>query len=68
MFDMRDVVLEAQADLQEALRETMAELARPRMMAEVRRMWMTAPDEMKELFKRERPEEYAALMTDLKRR
>jgi len=68
MFDVRDVMLDAQSDLQAALREVMADLVKPQMMAQVRRMWMTAPDEIKEAFKRERPEEYAALMNDLKRR
>jgi len=67
-MDVKDLMLEAQAEIQTALREVIAELAKPRMMAQVRQMWMTAPDELKEQFKRERPEEYAALMNELKRR
>lgn len=68
MFDIRDVILEAQAEIEAAMREVMRELVEPQMMARVRRMWLTAPDELKEMFRRERPEEYAALMNDLRRR
>lgn len=66
-MDIKDLMLEAQAEIQEVVREVVAELAKPRMMAQVRQMWLTAPDELKELFKRERPEDYAALMKELKR-
>lgn len=68
MFDIKDVVLEAQAEIEAAMREVMRELVEPQMMARVRRMWFTAPDELKDMFRRERPEEYAALMNDLRRR
>lgn len=67
-MDIKDLMLEAQAELQEAVRSIAAELAKPRMMAEVRKAWVTAPDALKEQFKQERPEDYAALMKELKRR
>jgi hypothetical protein len=61
-FDLGDIVLEAQADVQEILREFFAELAEPAMMRQLKMMWFTIPDEMKEQFKKDRPEEFAALM------
>jgi len=61
-FDMRDLMLEATAEVQEIVRELMQDLTMPMIKAQVKQMWMTAPDEMKEQFKAERPEEYAALM------
>lgn len=66
-MDMRDVTLEAQAEVQGIIREVVQELMRPQMMAQVKQMWLNAPDEMKEMFKRERPQEYAELMEDLKK-
>ena len=66
-IDIRDVTLEAQAEVQGIIREVVQELMRPQMMAQVKQMWLNAPDEMKELFKRERPQEYADLMEDLKK-
>lgn len=66
-IDIRDVTLEAQAEVQGIIREVVQELMRPQMMAQVKQMWLNAPDEMKELFKRERPQEYAELMEDLKK-
>lgn len=68
MFDVRDVMLEAQAEVQAIMREVVQELVRPQMMAQLRQMWMGAPDEVKELFKRDRPQEYAALIEELRRR
>ena len=68
MFDVRDVMLEAQAEVQAIMREVVQELVRPQMMAQLRQMWMSAPDEVKEAFKRDKPQEYAALMEELRRR
>lgn len=68
MIDVRDVMLDAQADVQEILREVVQDLVRPQMMAQIKQMWNSAPDEMKERFKQERPQEYADLMNELKRR
>jgi hypothetical protein len=66
MFDIRDLMLEAEAEVQAIMREVVQDLVRPQMMAQIKQMWMTAPDEIKESFKRERPQEYAELMEDLK--
>jgi hypothetical protein len=67
-MDMRDVVLEAQAEVQAIMREVVQELMKPQIMAQLRQSWISAPDEVKEMFKREKPEDYAALMEELKRR
>ena len=61
-LDMKDLLLEAQAEVQEVVRELLQELVMPMMRGQVKQMWMTAPDEMKEQFKAERPDEYKALM------
>jgi hypothetical protein len=68
MLDLRDVILEAQAEVQEIMREVVQDLMQPQIMAQIRQMWMSAPDDVKELFKRERPEDYTALMDELRRR
>ena len=61
-FDIRDIMLEAIAEVQEIVREALQELALPQMKAQVRQTWASAPDEMKEAFNTERPEEYKQLM------
>jgi hypothetical protein len=66
-FDIRDLMLDAQAEVQEIVREVVQDLLKPQMMAQIRQMWMAAPEDIKEQFKRERPEDYAALMDELKK-
>lgn len=61
-FDLRDLMLEAQAEVQEIMREVMQEIALPAMTEMVRMQWAEMPEAMKEKFKAEQPEEYAALM------
>lgn len=61
-LDLRDIMLEAQAEVQEIIRETLQELALPQMVEKFRMTWAQLPPEMKEKFQRERPEEYRALM------
>lgn len=61
-FDLRDLLLEVTAEITEIIREAMQELAAPQMESQLRQAWATAPDEMKEQFKRERPQEFSALM------
>lgn len=61
-FDLRDLLLEVTAEITEIIRETMQELAAPQMEQDVRLAWATAPEEMKEQFRNERPQEYSALM------
>jgi len=61
-MDLRDLLLEATAEVQETLREVMQELIEPMMIQDITRMWMSTPEEMKEQFKREGSAEYAALM------
>lgn len=60
--DMRDAILEAQAESMELVREVMQEIATPQIKLESRKLWATMPDEMKERFKAERPDEYQQFM------
>jgi hypothetical protein len=60
--DYRDVFLEATAEVQEIVREIFQELALPQMKAQIKQAWMSAPDEMKDAFQSERPQEYQDLM------
>lgn len=60
--DMRDAILEAQAESMELVREVMQEIAIPQIKLEGRKLWANMPDEMKERFKAERPNEYAEFM------
>lgn len=58
--DVKDSILEAQAEMMEIVREVMAEIVTPQIKMEGRRLWASMPAEMKEQFKTERPEEYQA--------
>ena len=61
-YDLRDVMLEAQAEVQAIMREVLQEIALPMMMDTFKQQWFSLPPEMKEQFSRERPDEYKALM------
>lgn len=64
-MDMKDLLLEVMAEIAEIFREVIQELAGPQMESQLQQAWATAPEEMKEQFKRERPQEYSALMAAL---
>lgn len=66
-LDIRDVMLEATAEVQEIIREVIADLTAPQVREKLLESWATAPEELKEMFATERPEEYAALMDLMKR-
>ena len=61
-LDFNEIMLEAVADVQEIIREILADLAAPRVRGKVAQGWASSPDEMKEQFASERPDDYAALM------
>jgi hypothetical protein len=67
-FDLRDIFLEATADIQEIVREVMEELTEPQELEQIRQMWAAATDEQKEQIMRENPEEYKALMDAINER
>ncbi len=48
-FDLNDIMLEATAEVQEIIRELMAELAQPQQNRALPQSRMSAPDEMKDL-------------------
>ena len=61
-LDLRDLMLEATAEVQEIVREVLTELAEPQAMNDVHQMWSQMPDQMKEQFASENPEDYQAMM------
>lgn len=64
--DLRDVMLEVVANVQETMRELEQEIMEPQIMDAVIEAWMSQPAEVKEKFMREKPEAYAAMMELLK--
>lgn len=64
--DLRDVMLEVVAGVQETMRELEQEIVEPQVMEAVVEAWTLQSAEVKEKFKRERPEAYAAMMELLK--
>lgn len=60
--DLRDVTLEAAADVQALVRDVLQELAEPALIEKVRLVWSTMPDEMKAKFEQDAPDEFRALM------
>jgi hypothetical protein len=65
-FDLRDVMLEAQAEVQDVVREVMEELSMPKMLEEFRLMWAKLPPEKKAKYQQENPEDYAMLIELMK--
>lgn len=65
--DYRDVMLAAAADVQEMMREFEMEMSMPQMVMEMKKLWATLPNEMREKFAKERPQEYAAFISMLKK-
>jgi hypothetical protein len=65
-FDLRDVMLEAQAEVQAVMREILQDLALPQMLDAFKMQWAQMPPAMKEKFKAERPEQYKALVEMMK--
>ena len=61
-LDIRDLLLEAQAEFAEVVTEVMQELAMPLMMQALKMKWMTMPDEMKEMLKQAQPDMYKRMM------
>ncbi len=59
--DVKEAILEAQAEMMELVRDVMMEAVLPQIKLQARKMWATMPDDMKERFKAERPQEYAEL-------
>lgn len=60
--DFQDAILAAQAEVTAAIRDVAREILADQAQRQARMMWLQMPDEMKEKFKQERPEEYAAFV------
>lgn len=61
-MELQDLMLEAMAEVQELVREFVNELTEPEQKVQLRQAWISLPDELKEKFKSERPQEYADMM------
>ena len=61
-MDFRDILLEAQAEFAEVVREVMQELAEPLMMEAVRMKWAVMPEEIKEQLRQTNPQAYEKLI------
>ena len=61
-LDLRDVLLEAVADVRVVFRDVMMELTAPVVNQELIKAWAMMPPELKDRLAKERPEEYKQLM------
>lgn len=61
-LDLRDLLLEVEAELTEAIGDVVKELQLPQMKTALRVRWMTMPDELKEQIKEDEPELYKQIM------
>lgn len=64
--DLKDMMLEATAGVQSLMREFEKRLTMPKVKSQFSQLWMSLPDDAKEKFKTEKPQEYRALMEALK--
>jgi hypothetical protein len=61
-LDLRDLLLEVEADVTELINDVMQELQLPQMKTALRVRWMTMPDEMKEQIAEEQPKLYEQII------
>ena len=61
-IDLRDLALEAQAELDEAVTECMQELVQPALEQAIRMRWASLSDEQKEAIKEGYPDIYESIM------
>lgn len=64
-IDFRDLMLEAAAEIESLMQELERDLNKPKMKAKFARLWREMPDEQKEAFRRDKPNEYRVLMDAL---
>ena len=64
-LDLKDLMLQAEAEVQAIIRESMQELQLPMMLNALHMQWMTLPDQLKEKLRKEQPEAYQVLMDTL---
>lgn len=60
--DLQDAMLSAQADIMEVIAEITDEMQAADLVREMGKVWATLPADLKEAFKRDRPQDYAALV------
>jgi ppGpp synthetase/RelA/SpoT-type nucleotidyltranferase len=64
-IDLRDMMLKAAADVQKAVMQFEMDVQKPAVRTDMAKLWMNLPDDMKEKFKAEQPEAYAALIKEI---
>lgn len=62
MLDMRDLLLEAQAEFAEIAQEIQKELVLPRMTEALRMQWMNTPEALKEMLRQQDPDTYRMIV------
>ena len=63
--EFQEAMLEAQAEIMEAVQEFQMEIGQEELLREMLKVWVSAPDDVKEQFKADMPREYAALMKQI---
>jgi hypothetical protein len=63
--DIQDAMLEAQAEVTEFMREFAQDLIEDDIITAMRVKWAGTPDEIKEQFKADQPQEYAAVIKQI---
>lgn len=66
-IDLRDLMLAAAADVQGVFMDFERKQVKGELKTQALQMWSQLPDELKEQFKREKPDEYQALMLELQK-
>lgn len=64
--NLSDLMLKAASDVQSVFMQFEREQQKPQLKSQMAQQWAQLPDELKEKFKTERPDEYEALIRSLK--
>lgn len=67
-LDLKDIILEVQADFAEIVQAFQEDLAEPQMTDALAVKWMTTPPEQKEVIKQRLPKTYQAIMQKVTKR
>lgn len=63
--DIQQAILEAQAEIMEAMDAIQQATMKEQTTKDMRRLWVMMPDEMKEIFKQQQPDAYRQLMREM---
>ena len=62
MYDLRDLMLEITAEVQEIMQEVMQDLVEPQMIQALQLRWGSVPEDAKEFLKQQNPQTYRRIM------